>query len=435
MVAVVASLAVAVLVVGSNLLLRTSLRDDADRVLAARASAALNGVDVEDGRVAPSEAPDEGVAESGVWIYDGTTRVEAPAEGDRASDLADAMARGIEPDYTELKAEDLRLHAAAITDGGNRVGAVVVSLNIEPYERSANRALIASLILGLAMLGLIVLLTRVVVNRALKPVARMTSEAAEWSENDLEHRFNLGPPRDELTLLASTFDTMLARLAENLRREQRLTAEISHELRTPLAAIAAEAELALRRERNDEEYVRALEGIQRRARQLAEIIETLMIAARSESLLSRDVSPANEAAQRAIESLDLGGEAGAVDLKPAPSNPMIQAGLAAASQVIAPLLNNAYRHGAVPIEVVVSTRGERVEFEIRDRGPGIPAEDLERVFDPGVRGVGSPDDADSTGAGLGLALARRLARALGGDIVAVAGDGGVMRVSLPLVRR
>ena len=112
----------------------------------------------------------------------------------------------------------------------------------------------------------------------------MTAEAADWSEHDLDHRFNVGEPHDELTQLAATFDSMLARLASSLRHEQLLSAELSHELRTPLAAIVTEAELALRRERGDDEYREALREIESRASQMQSTLETLMAAARAESL-------------------------------------------------------------------------------------------------------------------------------------------------------
>ena len=80
------------------------------------------------------------------------------------------------------------------------------------------------------------------------PGVRMTRQAAEWSEHDLDHRFALGAPHDELTELASTLDRLLDRLAASLRHERRFSAELSHELRTPLARVLAEAELALRRD-------------------------------------------------------------------------------------------------------------------------------------------------------------------------------------------
>ena len=79
--------------------------------------------------------------------------------------------------------------------------------------------------------------------------SRMTRQAADWSEHDLDRRFALGPPHDELTELAATLDGLLDRLAASLRHERRFSAELSHELRTPLARVIAEAELALRRER------------------------------------------------------------------------------------------------------------------------------------------------------------------------------------------
>ena len=69
----------------------------------------------------------------------------------------------------------------------------------------------------------------------------MTEDAAAWSEHDLDRRFELGEPYDELTRLAATLDALLDRLAASMRHEQRFTAELSHELRTPLARISAEA--------------------------------------------------------------------------------------------------------------------------------------------------------------------------------------------------
>ena len=143
---------------------------------------------------------------------------------------------------------------------------------------------------------------RFVVGRALKPVAEMTAEAALWSETDLDHRFNVGQAHDELTALAATFDGMLDRLAESLRHEQRFTAEVSHELRTPLAAIAAEAELALRRERADDDYRAALAGIAARARELQRIIETLLATARAEAAAHGQRCDPAEVVRRVLEA-------------------------------------------------------------------------------------------------------------------------------------
>jgi two-component system OmpR family sensor kinase len=433
LVALAGLVAVAALTAGFNLLLRSSLDTDANRVLAARASAALESVDVAGGRVKVRDAPDEAAADSGVWIYDHGQALERPPAPAAVQSLADALVTSGHG-FADSEPLDLRLHAVPIEDGSSAVGTVVVALSVEPYERSANRALVASLIFAGLLLLLLIASTRLVVGRALSPVARMTAEAADWSEHDLDHRFNLGPPRDELTRLASTFDSMLARLAANLRHEQRLTAEVSHELRTPLAAIAAEAELALRRPRGDEEYRGALAGIQRKAAQLAAILETLLATARNEANATAETADANTIAERAIDSFREGvGDGHArVELQRTPRPVRVDAGLATASQILAPLLENAGRYGRGRVDVEVQPSGENVVFSIRDNGPGIAPSEREQIFEPGSRGAAAGDGTDQ-GAGLGLALSRRLARAVGGDVVAPDGDnGGLVQATIPL---
>src|SRR5439155_26015788 len=130
-------------------------------------------------------------------------------------------------------------------------------------------ALIWSLALAGVMLGVVGLAVFLLLRSALRPVARMTEQAASWSEHELDRRFELGQPHDELTQLGATLDGLLDRLAASLRRERRFSAEVSHELRTPLARLIAEAELALRRERSTVEYRAALEFILGSAQQVA----------------------------------------------------------------------------------------------------------------------------------------------------------------------
>ena len=66
----------------------------------------------------------------------------------------------------------------------------------------------------------------------------MTRDAEDWGAHDLDRRFELGPPRDELTGLAATLDGLLARIAASRRHEQRFASEVAHELRTPIAGAA-----------------------------------------------------------------------------------------------------------------------------------------------------------------------------------------------------
>ena len=285
LVAIGATLVIVALTAGFNLVLRSSLSGDAEQVLRSRAESTLQTVVVGPGGEARLiEAPaaqDAGVA---VWVYGAEGRaLERPDGSAAVQERADAAA-GTDGLFTEVEADDLKLFALAVRDDqGSQVGTVVSSLSLEPYERTVREALIASVLFaGISLLGIIAI-SRLLVDRSLRPVAKMTREATEWSESDLDHRFAAGEPHDELTELASAFDSMLDRLASGLRREQRLSAEISHELRTPLAAIVAEAELALTRGAAESEDQRTLGRISERAAELQRILETLLAAARAEA--------------------------------------------------------------------------------------------------------------------------------------------------------
>jgi two-component system, OmpR family, sensor kinase len=414
------------LTIGFNVLLRSSLATDADRVLAARGAAALQEVSVRNGQVTARESADEAAPDAGVWIYQATKSIErqiAPAVVDR---LADQLAK-THAKNAESPQEDLRLSALPISDGSRRAGTVVVALSVEPYERSASRALAGSLIFAAFMLLMLIVAARIVMARALRPVAEMTAEAADWSEHDLDHRFNLGEPNDELTHLAATFDSMLARLAANLRHEQRLTAEISHELRTPLAAISAETELALRKSRDDEAYREALRSIQRRAAQLTRALDALLAVARGDAA-SEKAAPANQIAEVAIAHA---AHSGPIDLRLAEDDPVVSVGTSAGVQILAPLIDNATRYGHGHLEIRVARRDGKALISVVDDGPGIRPEEVAQIFDPGARGSAAHSNGD--GSGLGLTLSRRLASAVGGDVAAVpSSSGGRFEVTLPL---
>ena len=178
---------------------------------------------------------------------------------------------------------DLRLLSVPARKRGRRVGTVVAGVSLKPYDHTRHIALLASVILCALVLAVVLAMARWVIAHALRPVSRMTAQAAEWSEADTAHRFAMGPPRDELGQLAATLDGLLQRLSDGMRREQRSSAEISHEPRTPLAKIRAEAEIALRRRRTPAAYRDALESVLRTAERMTAVIDTLLVAARAEA--------------------------------------------------------------------------------------------------------------------------------------------------------
>jgi signal transduction histidine kinase len=252
----------------------------------------------------------------------------------------------------------------------------------------------------------------------------MTRQAAAWSERDLDRRFALGEPHDELSELAATLDGLLARLAASLRREQQFSAELSHELRTPLARVMAESELALRRERTTDEYRHALELINRSAGQLTRIVDALVAAARHEAGSERGTTDAYALAVEAASAcVDLAAQR-QVDLDLNEPQPPIRVAVEPelGERILQPLLDNACRYGSSRVSVSIERAEGSVRYTIDDDGDGVSDEERERIFEPGVRG--NQGARDGGGAGLGLALARRLARSASGDVEAPPGRGG-----------
>jgi signal transduction histidine kinase len=258
----------------------------------------------------------------------------------------------------------------------------------------------------------------------------MTRQAATWSERDLDQRFAVGDPYDELTELAATLDGLLDRLAASLRHEQRFSAELSHELRTPIARVLAESELALRRDRPPEEYREALEIVHRNAEQLGRIVDALVAAARHEAAGVRGTADAYSVASEA--STGLVGEI-EIDFEIEDPGAPVRLGIDAdlAERILQPVLENACRYGSSKVRVSIERRDSAVRYLVADDGPGVDADERETIFDPGVRGrQGIAGGRD--GAGLGLSLARRLARSATGDVEALTdAPGGRFLIRLP----
>jgi two-component system, OmpR family, sensor kinase len=426
--ALVLAVGLALLTLGLNLLLSHELDRDLSSVLRERADVQLAATSVQRGHLLLRDAPDDEALDEQAWIYEGTRNIHRSAARTAVQRAADSLIVARSP--TEVSVDDVvRLRAEPIfTDNHlRRVGTVVVGASMVPYEHTEHLALVATILLDCFLLTAGVLLVRRAVGKALEPVAEMTRRASDWSEHDLDRRFDLGPPRDELTALSATLDGLLARIAASLRHEQRFSAEMAHELRTPLSGVRGEAELALRREL-PEEVRGALEQILRGTERMQTVIDTLLIAAREDARSDLGSARAGEAAALAIDALRPVGERSGVELRLASANGELRVGAERdiVAQALQPLLENALRHAHARVRVNVSREHSKILFDVQDDGAGPGAVDADSLFAPGASTVG--------GAGLGLALARRLARSCGGEVtVDLSANGGRFILHLPAV--
>ncbi|TMM02627.1 MAG: HAMP domain-containing histidine kinase, partial [Actinobacteria bacterium] len=392
---------------------------DANSVAQSRASAELSAVRLARGHIVLPEAPDDSALDSQVWVFEGGRALERPRSGS-ANDQAAAALVGGPRRFTEVSSTDTRLYSVPIAHNGRRLGTVVAGVSLGPYEQTKHTALIASIVVGVLALATAAAAGSWLISRALRPVALMTSRAAEWSERDIGRRFSLGEPHDELTQLAATLDGLLDRLAASLRREQRFSAELSHELRTPLASVIAEAQFALKHAQETSEYRAGFEQIVQSATQMNRTLETLLAAARAELDPKRRTSAAAEGARAAIEAHAALAADGGVELSlTVPQRPLrvaVEADLV--EGILGPLMENACRFARSRVNVSVQAGDGSVHFRVADDGPGVQPEDREAIFEPGQRRPSEqqPGAVATAGVGLGLSLSRRLARAAGGDV-------------------
>jgi signal transduction histidine kinase len=422
--------AILALVTGFNVLLSHTLDSNSRSVLRSHAADELQLVSVNNGRLVSAHPPDTTSAEPTAWVISGKHVVDRPRARPSVDAAAVELGQQRKAAFADVSADDIRLFSHPVSANGKHIGAVVVALSLAPYESTKTTALVASLIFAGVVLALVAIAARWLLASALRPVARMTSQAAAWSERDIDRRFGLGDPRDELTQLAATLDALLDRVATSLRHEQRFSAEVSHELRTPLARVIAETELALRRERDPEEYRQSLEIVHANAVHLGRIVDALVAAAQHDAMPMRGTADAYDVASEVAAACAGLSEGRGLDVEISRPERPLRIGVEQdfAERILQPVFENACRYGRSNVAVTIERDDGVVRFSIADDGDGVEADELDRIFEPGVRGR----TANGTGSGLGLSLARRLASSVAGDVEARADPaGGRFVVRLP----
>jgi signal transduction histidine kinase len=306
------------------------------------------------------------------------------------------------------------------------VGDQVVVLAIEREEVDEAVAAVRQqlLISGPAALVLAGALGYLVAGLGIRPIERMRARAATISSRSAGERLPV-PTASELRRLALTLNAMLERLDEGLDRERRFVADASHELRTPLALLLIEVELALATPRSPEELLEALRSAQDEVRRLIALSEDLLALAGADAgqlqLHAEQVDLAALAAD-VVRRFQATAEATSRSVTFDGDRSVSVAGdRDRLGRVVSNLVDNALKHGAGDVEVVVSSTAAGVTLAVSDAGPGFQEE---RPFERFAASHGS--------IGLGLPIVDEIVRAHGGRIeIAREQDRTVVRVTLP----
>ena len=273
---------------------------------------------------------------------------------------------------------------------------------------------------------------------ALSPVERLRRQVAALSARDEEASIEVPATRDEIAALAATMNDLLGRLQRALSRQRAFVADASHELRTPLAVLRGELELADRPGRSRDQLAAAVRSAAAEADRLARITSDLLLLARSDDdRLSLRLERA-ELRSLLARSAELAGprlaEAGLTCRVDAPAELRARIDPDWISQAVDNLLGNALRfapRGSV-IVLAAQASGADLDIEVRDDGPGFPAEFLPHAFER-FRRPDTGRSRDDGGAGLGLAIVQAVAAAHGGVAAArnKPGGGAVVTLHLP----
>jgi signal transduction histidine kinase len=321
---------------------------------------------------------------------------------------------------------------------GNATGGTLVLFrSIDSAMRSLRRLdrVLAALVMA-GFLGTAAILA-FVLDRALRPVEEVTSLARSVQASDLSRRVRVSTGGQEFQELTGVINSLLERLEHAFAAQQRLVADAAHELKTPIAVLLGEAQDALRAESKPEERLKSLETIEATARGLAREVENLLSLARADAAMTAAfavVDLAGVAAQSVESSRSLAAARGVrLDLLPE-NGARVRGDRSALLHLASNLVVNAatYTDPGTVVEVVAGMREGEAFLEVRDRGPGVPAEHRRRIFDRFFR-LEEARLRHPQGSGLGLAIAEQVARAHGGrvEVEDRAGGGAVFRAVIP----
>ena len=330
--------------------------------------------------------------------------------------------------FSEVVADGVPYRVYSLSTPGRTIQ-IAQDLNA---RRERARALALNAVLPVAGLGLLLMLAVwLVIDRSLAPVARLRRQLASRAPQDLSALAQQGLPQEVLPLVRD-LNQLFARVEQAFRLQQQFVADAAHELRSPLAALKLQAQ-ALQRQGSatPQALARLQEGIDR----AAALVTQLLTLAREEGAegtprekvelqaLTRE-AVADVLPQATARGIDLGLAAGAADA-------VVLGEREALRTLLRNLLDNAvkYTPDGGQVDIGLEQQADGCTLTVEDSGPGIPAQERERVFDRFYRGRAG----DIPGSGLGLSIVAAIARRHGARVTLDSSERlGGLRVTLSL---
>lgn len=277
--------------------------------------------------------------------------------------------------------------------------------------------------------------------QALRPVSRIVQEVDGIHPSDLSRRLLSDNQKDELSHLAATFNRLLERIEYAFRTQRSFISNVSHELKNPLAAMDAQLQVALQKERSPEEYRRVAESLHNDVREMSDTVEKLLQLAEmnaepdnivfSKIRLDEAMLQARDTLRRIRPDYTIVFEI--LDMPEQEEHLYIEGNESLLRTALLNLFDNGCKFSPdKKVHVRIRFRDEgRHEVEIQDNGPGIPQEDMHRIFEPFFR---SPQHSHVKGSGIGLSLVQSILRLHGVvvDVLSEKNNGATFRLNFPV---
>ncbi len=393
------------------------------------------------------------IPESSVFSVNGIDMCVSYSKNGEAPVVYGALAQGIslpatltDGAFTEIEGENDKYYlftcfipASDRTNQGAWVAGTVSTSSVVSIATNSLKWILLAvpfIIIIAAILGYLV------TKRAFRPVSEITAAAASLSKGDtLDKRINFKGAKDEIGVLADTFDGMLDTIESNFTKEKQFTDNASHELRTPVAVILAQSELGLDPEATHEDRQQALESIHRQAKKMNKLLHVLLSVARADNgrlrLELEKFDLAEMARTVAQEQNIIAADKNIAIIADAEECVTVNADRMQIISVMVNLVINAIKYGKDGGRVVISVKaieGNAV-CTVTDDGVGISEEHLPRVWERFFR-VSEARTADTTDSmGMGLAIVKSIINAHGGtvDATSVLGEGSSFSFVLKLI--
>ena len=319
---------------------------------------------------------------------------------------------------TKILGNKIRHIQVPIFEGSKIIGYLIIAMSLEGALIVLQN--LAEILIIAYPLILIVLffIARFIAGRSIKPISSIIKTSNIITKDNLTSRIPLPQNKDELFVLSQTINNLLDRIETAIEREKQFTSDASHELRTPLTVIKGTLEVLIRKPRNPAEYEEKINFCVKEVNRLNHLVDQLLLLARFENqtqTLKLENVYLNALFLDTIARYSSSIQAKKINVLTEFSQDFyLKTDNYLFSIIINNLISNAvkYSNSNDDLTVKIINNGVKVECYIIDSGIGIPAEDLERIFNPFYRSKSS-DHPEIKGTGLGLSIVKKLCSLLG----------------------